>query len=164
MDKKKPNFGLEGMKEVTSEGQAPTIYEDIVIYGSRSYQDPTVSEYQADVLGCKIFVCCSHSKSHRGEPDFSERIKTFLERYEWNNDETRNLIRHFLTSVAHPHLREKPIEYLSEIFDQQILMLQNEKIDKKMIYDAVEKIHSSISPDIFPEVKRMLDDYLHSIK
>lgn len=160
MDKKKPNFRLEGTKEVSSEGQAPTIYEDIVIYGSKSYQDPTVSQYEADVLdsigGCCVY--CKHYSS--GDADFSERINTFLERYEWDNDETRNLIRHFLTSIApHPHLREKPIEYLSEIFDQQILMIRNEKIDRKMIYEAVEKIHSRISPDIFPEVKRMLDDY-----
>lgn len=164
MSERKPNFRLEAMGGISNAGGPPTIYDGIVVYGNQSFEEPTLSMYESGHLGCICDgFCCKHTSARHSMSDeeFSERINSFIEKYEWSNNKTKGLLEHALTASP-SHIREMALEYLNDTFDKHIYEAEKREIDMKMIYDVLRKIHTKIAPDVFPRIQRILDNYLRS--
>jgi hypothetical protein len=98
-------------------------------------------------------------KSYSPEDEFAEKITALKERYEWADEETKELAGFLLELMPEP-ARDRGVEALMNELDEKIEVEGNDKVDEEIFFQALEHtVPSHLAPAMMDSIKQYSQRY-----
>jgi hypothetical protein len=98
-------------------------------------------------------------KSYSPEDEFAEKITALKERYEWADEETKELAGFLLELMPEP-ARDRGVEALMNELDEKIEVEGNDKVDEEIFFQALEHtVPSHLAPAMMDSIQQYSQRY-----